>query len=103
MRVRRGDRTTLLGRVDRPLFRGSQRRGADPGGVLTVDILIGVDLGQFSSFAAASVLRRTVLYDRDGQPERTSAGADLCRFDVMALRRYAHGTAYTDVVAHVVD
>jgi hypothetical protein len=67
-----------------------------------VDILIGVDLGQFSSFAAACVLRRTVLYDPHGRPERTSAGATLCRFDTMALRRYAHGTAYTDIVAHVV-
>jgi hypothetical protein len=67
-----------------------------------VDVLIGVDLGQFSSFAAACVLRRTVLYDPDGRPERTSAGATLCRFDTLALKRYPLRTAYTDIVAHVV-
>jgi hypothetical protein len=61
-----------------------------------------VDLGQFSSFSAACVLRRTALHGGDGRPERTSTGAVLCRFDVMALRRYARGTAYIDVVSHVV-
>jgi hypothetical protein len=59
-------------------------------------------LGQFSSFAAACVLRRTVLYGADGQPERTSTGATLCRFDVAALKRYPHRTPYADVVAHIV-
>jgi hypothetical protein len=68
-----------------------------------VDHLIGVDLGQFSAYSAACVLRRTPLHSPAGQPERTSTGATLCRFDVLALKRYAHGTAYTDVVAHVVD
>jgi hypothetical protein len=67
-----------------------------------VDILIGVDLGQFSSFAAACVLRRTALHDRGGRPERTWTSATLCRFDALALKRYPLGTAYTDIVAHVV-
>jgi hypothetical protein len=67
-----------------------------------VDILIGVDLGQFSSFAAACVLRRTALYDSGGRPEPTWTGAMLCRFDTLALKRYPRGTAYTDIVAHIV-
>ena len=67
-----------------------------------MDHIIGVDLGQFSSYAAACVLRRTVLYGLGGEPERTSTGAALCRFDVMAIRRYALGTEYTSIVSHIV-
>jgi hypothetical protein len=66
------------------------------------DILLGVDLGQLSSFAAACVLRRTALRGPDGRPERTSTGGVLCRFDAMALKRYALGTPYADIVEHVV-
>jgi hypothetical protein len=66
------------------------------------EILVGVDLGQFSSFSAACILRRVVLHGIDGQPRRTGSGHPDCRFDVLALTRYPHGTEYLEIVEHVV-
>jgi hypothetical protein len=62
-----------------------------------MDTWIGLDLGQMQSFAAAAVLRRTPL------PERTSAGAVVCRFDCLAIKRYPLGTSYADIVRHMVE
>jgi hypothetical protein len=63
--------------------------------------LIGLDLGQMQSFAAAAVLRSTTVNGPDGQPLRTSAGGMIRRFDVMALKRYRLGTSFSAIVEHI--
>jgi hypothetical protein len=64
---------------------------------------IGLDFGQMRDYAAASVLRGTVLRGPDGQPLRTSSGRVIRRFDMLALKRYPLGTSYTSIVGHLAD
>jgi hypothetical protein len=64
---------------------------------------LSIDLGQMRDYAAAAVVRSLPVLGPDGRPGRSSTGAPLRDFEVMALKRYPLGTAYADVVAHVVQ
>lgn len=48
-------------------------------------------------------MRRSLALGPDERPAKDSAGRYHYRFDVAAIRRYALGTSYMDIVAHVVD
>ena len=67
------------------------------------DVWVGCDLGQLVDPSAISVMARSLAIDANGLPARTSRGRLCYRFDVMALRRFAIGTPYAQIVNHVVD
>ncbi len=68
-----------------------------------MDTFVGLDLGKLKDYTAAAIIRRSLAVNSaTGFPERSSLGRPCYRFDVAAIRRYALGTSYTAIVAHIV-
>ena len=66
------------------------------------DMWVGLDLGQFTDFSAASVVRRTLSTSlATGWPERSHLGNLMYKYEVLALKRYPLGVAYSNIVKHV--
>jgi hypothetical protein len=68
------------------------------------DAFVGLDLGQLTDPTSLCVVARSLaIDDKTGLPLRNSRTFPLYRFDIMALRRFQLGIAYSSIVCHVVE
>lgn len=65
------------------------------------DYLLGLDLGQSSDPTALSVLKRSLLIDANGLPQRDHRGERLYQYVCSHLEQFRLGTSYTEIVAQV--
>jgi hypothetical protein len=67
------------------------------------DFLIGLDLGQYTDYAAASIIDRMLIPDPHGTPSRTPRGQIIRKYDVLNLTRFPLGTKYTTIVTRIAN
>jgi hypothetical protein len=65
-------------------------------------LLLGLDLGQITDYAALSLVSRSIAGTyADGSPVRSPLGRLIRRHDVLAIKRYEKGTSYIQICRDV--